>query len=187
MVCVGPQADTHASSSAAYRQPSTTVGDSGLVASQAVGGTDGSETTTNTAGSCGGIHAEAPKAKRALGLRCVLSDSVAIESHVRFSGGDVRRTRSRTGVKAPSPNRNAMSMCAEVSDLLCDLQHADRLYRLKVIADGRCSVAAVLLALRLLQNEHVDSKSRLTIDAHRRQLGQSMLDTWTEEGWVDII
>ena len=45
-VRVGPQADMHASSNEAYRQPSATVSDSGLVASQAVGGTDEDEATT---------------------------------------------------------------------------------------------------------------------------------------------
>ena len=50
-VCAGPQAGTHASPSAAYRQPSATVADSRLVTSQAAGGVDGDETTAQTAAS----------------------------------------------------------------------------------------------------------------------------------------
>ena len=52
-VCAGPQADTHASSSAAYRQPSATVLDSRSAASKAVRGVDGRDMTTHTAGNGG--------------------------------------------------------------------------------------------------------------------------------------
>jgi hypothetical protein len=91
-----------------------------------------------------------------IGAFCLDSGCVPIMSDLHISEGSIRRTRSRTGAKAPSANRNTLPMCAEVSDVLYNLQHTDRVYRLKVIADGRCSVAAVLLALRLLQDEHVD-------------------------------
>ena len=59
-VCVGPQADTHASSAAAYRQPSATVVDSRSVASQEVGDTDEGGVPTHTAGSGGDIVHSAP-------------------------------------------------------------------------------------------------------------------------------
>ena len=60
-MCVGLQADTHASSSAAYRQPSATVTDSRSAASQAVGEADGSEKTAHTTGVSGVVaHSDVP-------------------------------------------------------------------------------------------------------------------------------
>ena len=56
-VCIGPQADTHSSSAAAYRQLSATVTDSVLVVSQAVSGSGEDETTAHTTGGSGGaVH-----------------------------------------------------------------------------------------------------------------------------------
>ena len=54
-VCTGPQADTHTSSAAAYRQPSATVTDTVLAASQAMSGTGEDGTTAHRADSSGGI------------------------------------------------------------------------------------------------------------------------------------
>ena len=60
-VRVGPQADTHASSSAASRQPSATVADSRSAASQAMGEADWSEATAHAAGATGGVaHSDVP-------------------------------------------------------------------------------------------------------------------------------
>ena len=55
---------------------------------------------------------------------------------------------------------------------------------LPVISDGRCSVASVLLALRLVPDAHSSADDKRVIDAARRRLGQSMLDRWTEREWV---
>ena len=53
-VCAGPQAGGYTSPSAAYREPSAAVSDSRSAASQAVGGVDGDEASTDAAGSSGG-------------------------------------------------------------------------------------------------------------------------------------
>ena len=137
-VRAGPQADTHASSSAAYRQPSATVTDSRSAASRAVGGADGSETTAHTTGTSGGVaHSYGP-------------------------------------VDRPLPRA--------VLDELPSLSHQPR--RLPVIADGRCSVASVLLACGMIDDAHINEHGRQTIDAERRRLGRSMMDRWTEADWI---
>ena len=137
-VCVGPQADTHASSSAAYRQPSATVTDSWSAASQAVGKVDGSEATAHTTGtSCGDARSDVP-------------------------------------VDRPLPRA--------VLDELLSLSRQPR--RLPVIADGRCSVASVLLARGMIDDAHINERGRQTIDAERRRLGRSMMDRWTEADWI---
>ena len=137
-VRVGPQADTHASSSAAYRQPSATVTDSRSAASRAVGEAGGSETTAHTTGTSGGVaHSDGP-------------------------------------VDRPLPRA--------VLDELPSLSHQPR--RLPVIADGRCSVASVLLACGMIEDAHINERGRQTIDAERRRLGRSMMDKWTEADWI---
>jgi hypothetical protein len=69
--------------------------------------------------------------------------------------------------------------------LFVGLSHT--LYRAKVIADGRCSVASVLAALEIVGNQHNDRKSIQVIDKHRRELGQSMISVWSEEAWIRIV
>ena len=144
-VCVGPQADTHASSSAAYRQPSATVTDSRSAASQAVEEADGSETTAHTTGTSGGVVQLSPTPP---------VDDVPI---------------NRQLPKA-------------VLDELPSLSHRPR--RLPVLADGRCSVASVLLACGMIEDAHINEQGRQTIDAERRRLGNAMVDKWTETDWI---
>ena len=71
---------------------------------------------------------------------------------------------------------------------LAVLQHLPSLSyeprRLPVIADGRCSVASVLLARGVIADEHATDVGRWVIDAERRCLGQSMADRWTVADWV---
>ena len=69
-----------------------------------------------------------------------------------------------------------------VLDQLPTLLHQPR--RLPVIADGRCSVASVLLARGVIPDSHITEQGRQTIDAARRQLGRAMVDKWTEADWV---
>ena len=144
-VCVGPQADTHASSCAAYRQPSATVTDSRLVTSQAAGAVDGSETTTHTARS---------------------NDSI-VQRPLTLNDGGV-----------PVRRQLPKAVLAELSPL----SHQPR--RLPVIADGRCSVASVLLACKMIDDAHINEPGRQTIDAERRRLGKVMVDKWTEADWI---
>ena len=66
----------------------------------------------------------------------------------------------------------------ELSSLSCQPR------RLPVIADGRCSVASVLLACRMIDDAHINEQGRQTIDAERRRLGRSMMDRWTEADWI---
>jgi len=59
---------------------------------------------------------------------------------------------------------------------------------LPVIADGRCPVASVLLALDFIRPAHSNRKGRRTIDAARRSLGHSMGSLWLgERPWVDDV
>ena len=55
---------------------------------------------------------------------------------------------------------------------------------LKVIADGRCSVAAVLLALSLLDDNHFDTAAKDKIDQARRLLGRDMTKSWKNHEWI---
>jgi hypothetical protein len=63
----------------------------------------------------------------------------------------------------------------------------DGAVRLRVIADGRCPVASVLLALGSLPDDHCNDKGRNAIDQARRALGHSMTTGWTEQQWVDTV
>jgi hypothetical protein len=56
-----------------------------------------------------------------------------------------------------------------------------------VIADGRCPVASILLALGSLPDDHCNDKGRNAIDQARRALGHSMTTGWTEQEWVDTV
>jgi hypothetical protein len=139
-MCVGPQADARVSSTAAYRQPSTTVTDSGPAASTEVPRDSGAEAATRTAGGSGSV------------------------------------TRAATGVPA---NRRLPSA---LLDQLPSLSHQPR--RLPTIADGRCSVAAVLLACGKIKDAHINKQGRQTIDAERRRLGRVMVGKWGEAEWI---
>ena len=59
--------------------------------------------------------------------------------------------------------------------------------RLSVIADGRCSVAAVLLARGTIADTHNTRRDKLVIDSARRRLGQSMQSKWTETEWIQQV
>jgi hypothetical protein len=139
-VCVGPRADAHALSNAAYRQPSTTVSDSGSAASVEVQEGRGGDAATRTARS---------------------GESIA---------------QAATDMPA---NRRLPSA---LLDQLPSLSHQPR--RLPVIADGRCSVAAVLLACGKIKDAHSNKQGRQTIDAERRRLGRVMVDKWGEAEWI---
>ena len=69
-----------------------------------------------------------------------------------------------------------------VLDELPSLSHQPR--RLPVIADGRCSVASVLLASRMIDDAHINERGRQTIDAEKRRLGMAMVEKWTEADWI---
>ena len=139
-VCVSLQADAHASSNAAYRQPSTTVSDSGSAASVEVQEESGGDVATRTAGGNGSV------------------------------------AQAATGVPT---NRRLQSA---LLDQLPSLSHQAR--RLPTIADGRCSVAAVLLACGKIKDTHNNKQGRQTIDAERRRLGRAMVNRWGEAGWI---
>ena len=59
---------------------------------------------------------------------------------------------------------------------------------LKVIGDGRCSVASLLLALGFIPLDHYDAASKAVIDDGRRGLGHSMHRLWRgEREWVEEV
>lgn len=60
-------------------------------------------------------------------------------------------------------------------------------YRLHVTGDGRCSVAAVLLALGRISNQHDDRTSKLFIDQQRCELGKALQTMWKEDAWIQIV
>ena len=144
-VCVSPQAGILASPTAAYRQPSTTVSDGGLVASSVVvvGGVDG----------------------------------VGMAEQVLETSGETRLGATVRAGRAVGPQ-----LPSQVLSFLRALPHTP--HPLPVITDGRCSVASVLLALRVIPDAHTTNEGRRVIDEQRRRLGQSMLDKWTEREWV---
>ena len=95
----------------------------------------------------------------------------------------IRRTRSHQRRQPTPPHTRPLH--AEVAVLFADLDQT--LHRRKVIGDGRCSVASVLLALNIIQEQHEDDKSIQMIDNHRRELGQLMTSVWSEEAWVRMV
>ena len=147
-VCVSPQAGMHASPTAAYRQPSATVSDDGLVASSVV----------------------------------VVGDVVDVGTAVQVLG-----TSGETGLGAAARAGPAVGpqLPSQVLSFLRDLPYTP--HQLPVIADGRCSVASVLLALRVIPDTHTTDEGKRVIDEQRRRLGQSMLDKWTEREWVQQV
>ena len=147
-VCVSPQAGMPASPTAAYRQPSTTVSDDGLVASSVV----------------------------------VVGDGVDVWTAV-----SVFETSGETGLGAAARAGRAVGpqLPSQVLSFLRDLPHTP--HPLPVITDGRCSVASVLLALRVIPDTHTTDEGKRVIDEQRRRLGQSMLDKWTEREWVQQV
>ena len=138
------KADTHASFvfDAANLQPSTTVNDSRLVASRAVG-----EANTE-----------------------VTSTSVSTAD----SGADILSLTDKVHVELRLPK--------VLLDELAPLSLQPR--RLPVIADGRCSVASVLLARDIIPDDHITDVGRHIIDAERRRLGSVMVDKWGEKEWI---
>ena len=78
-------------------------------------------------------------------------------------------------------NRNHQLPKAVLNELP-SLSHQPR--RLPVIADGRCSVASVLLARRVINDAHMNKQGRQAIDAERRRLGSVIVDKWTVADWV---
>lgn len=71
------------------------------------------------------------------------------------------------------------------SDVLASLPSLScQPHRIAVIADGRCAVASVLLARRVIPDSHNTARDRRTIDAARRRLGRSLADKWTEAEWI---
>ena len=56
-----------------------------------------------------------------------------------------------------------------------------------VLADGRCSVASVLVALDKIGAMHNTEKCKSKIDAERRKIGRSIQHKWSEQRWVDSI
>ena len=58
---------------------------------------------------------------------------------------------------------------------------------LHTIGEGRCSVAAVMLAMGKLPYAHITDKHRRVIDAKRRQLGVRLRTRWSEHRWVSEV
>jgi hypothetical protein len=71
-------------------------------------------------------------------------------------------------------------------ELLHGLQHIA--YRLRVLGGGRCPLAAFLLALGRLSDDHDDLPSKRQIDQLRRALGKAMSSPrWSEESWLQAV
>ena len=73
----------------------------------------------------------------------------------------------------------------QVLSCLSALPHTP--HPLCVIADGRCSVASILLALGAIPDEHSSEADKRVIDAKRRRLGEALRDKWTEREWVQQV
>ena len=81
-------------------------------------------------------------------------------------------------VSVPARQRLPAALLAH----LPSLSHQPR--RLATIADGRCSVASVLLARGVIQDAHCNKQGRQAIDAERRRLGRVLRDEWGAAEWV---
>ena len=60
-------------------------------------------------------------------------------------------------------------------------------HALRTIGEGRCSVAAAMLAMRKLPDAHTTDAHRRAIDAERLALGARLRTTWSEERWVQEV
>ena len=83
------------------------------------------------------------------------------------------------------PKRLAMMLPAQVLSCLSTLPHTP--HPSNVIADGRCSVASILLALGVIPDENSNKANKRAIDEERRRLGEVLRDRWTEREWVQQV
>ena len=88
---------------------------------------------------------------------------------------DVERAGDWTTGRGPQLPKQVLSY-------LSALPHTP--HPLNVIADGRSSVASVLLALGLIPDAHSTKDDKRFIDAERKRLSKTMRDRWTEQEWV---
>jgi hypothetical protein len=96
-----------------------------------------------------------------------------------------RGHRPASSFAAAAPPAGAQPLHPYLLALLPGLNHP--LHTLKVIADGRCSVASVLLALGFIDDEHGNQQGRHYIDTARRALGNSLHSEWDEEQWITAV
>ena len=83
-------------------------------------------------------------------------------------------------------SKRTASSCVpyDISDLLRALTAKV----MTVIADGRCSVASVLLALSIIPQDHNNLVGKRIIDDARRALGHSMQTLWSSEReWINEV
>ena len=107
---------------------------------------------------------------------------------------DVITTGMRRLVKQSPPpmlrrGRSAQAGSSDVPPNIYALVSALAAAALKVIADGRCSVASVLLALGFIPLEHNTPEDICTIDQGRYALGSSLHSTlWKgEREWIEVV
>jgi hypothetical protein len=113
--------------------------------------------------------------------------SIAIKNTVpQASLSGVAASKAAKNSLTQTPPCNANPLDPALAPFLQSLEHMPWL--LQVIADGRCSVASVLLALRIISDAHVgDDADKAIIDRTRRSLGASMKSAWTELEWVQQV
>ena len=99
-------------------------------------------------------------------------------------GADAEPRRSNC-VREAQPSPAAAAVGRPVPSDTGALMRALFTARRKVIADGRCSMGSVLLALGLIPRNHINEAGRRIIDDARRAVGASMHSLWAgEEEWI---
>lgn len=161
-----------------------------LPPSPSAGSRRGPDATYPTQSTIAGIQSEVGSVE-GLGLPFTLaagaeggeeSEEQRVQQTERRKGSETQQTLEHL----PRRSTRVASSCvpSETPDLLRALSAAV----LKVIADGRCSVASVLLALGHISLDHNNQASRQAIDQARRQLGESIRNDWTsEQEWIDEV
>ena len=176
-VCIGPQANVHASSAAAFRQPSTTVVDSGIAASERVGreseGGRSADVTTNT-----GADVQHWAGEQRVGATEVATTALSLTlQREQQTDAEVELVKAVL-YKAPRAPSNALRM-----EELADLPHTP--YAIYTLGGGRCSVTAPMLAVGKVPDSHANHHCQARIDAERIRLGETMREpTWSEERWL---
>ena len=104
-------------------------------------------------------------------------DGVAVSDQSTHTARNVKRGGKRAATNRALP----WALLACLQPLACSPNV------LPVIADGRCSVASVLLARGVIDDFHNTPQGRQTIDAERRRLGETMLAKWSEREWIERV
>ena len=108
-------------------------------------------------------------------------DELGTATHTAGRSGAVPGPPAKRAGSGPANRQLPQAVLNEVPSL------SQQLRRVPTIGEGRCSVAAVLLACGLIHDEHTNTRGRQAIDAARRRLGRSMEEWWTEQDWIRCV